>query len=131
LATSVKMEKMEAMHLEFKIKSLPKEEKIAALKKLAGKKLKVAIRVIEKNPFRKEILKAILRLWQVNLKKIYKNIPVHGSPERSAFRIVLEDDNNNFFVLEQILPKSVENKKTHIHDPLFFSKEKFSPYTAF
>lgn len=111
LATSVKMEKMEAMHLEFKIKSLPKEEKIAALKKLAGKKLKVAIRIIEKNPFRKETLKAMLRLWQVNLKKIYKNIPLHGSPERSAFRIVLEDDNNNFFVLEQILPKSVENKK--------------------
>jgi len=31
------MEKMEAMHLEFKIKSLPKEEKIAALKNLQGK----------------------------------------------------------------------------------------------
>ena len=111
LTTSVKMGKSEAMRLELRIKSLTKEEKLAALKKHAGKKPIAAIRVIGKNPFRKEILKVVSRSWGLNLKKLHKNIAIQGSPERSVFRIVLEDENNNFFVLEQIPPKSLENKK--------------------
>ncbi|KUG23236.1 hypothetical protein ASZ90_006996 [hydrocarbon metagenome] len=111
LATSAKMGKSESMRLELKIKKLPREKKLAALKKHAARKPKAVMSVIEKNPFRKETLKIILRLWQVNLKKIHKNILIQGSPERSVFRVVLEDENNNYFVLEQIPPKSLENKK--------------------
>lgn len=111
LTTGMKMGKTEAMRLELKIKRLPKEEKLAALKKLSRGNSKSTISVIEKNIFSKETLKTVSRLWQVNLKKTHKNIPIQGSPERSTFRVVLEDENNNFFVLAQISPKSLENKK--------------------
>jgi homoserine kinase type II len=111
LTTSAKMEKIEAMRLELKIKSLPKENKLAALNKHAEKKSKAVIRVTERNPFRKETLKAIAALWQIQLKKIHKNMTIQGSPERSVFRIVLEDENGKIFILEQIPPKSLENKK--------------------
>ena len=111
LTTSAKMEKTEAMRLELEIKKLSQSKKIAALKKHAEKKPKSVVRVTERIPFRKEILKSVSRLWQVNLKRIHKNIPVQGSPERSVFRIVLEDENGKYFVLEQIPPKSLENKK--------------------
>jgi len=105
------MEKSEAMRLELKIKRLPKEEKLAALKKHYGKNSKASIHVAQRNLFRKETLKTVSQLWQVNLKKIHKNIVIQGSPERSVFRVVVEDENNNFLVLEQISPKSLDYKK--------------------
>jgi len=62
--------------------------------------------------------------------KIYKNIPVHGSPERSAFRIVLEDDNNNFLCWNKFYRNLWKTKNAYPRS-FIFSKEKFSPYTAF
>jgi homoserine kinase type II len=61
--------------------------------------------------FSKEILKAVAGLWQVRLKKLHYKIPIQGSPERSIFRVVLEDEKGEFFVLEQIPPKVVERKR--------------------
>jgi len=61
--------------------------------------------------FSKEILKAVAGLWQVQLKKLHYNLPVQGSPERSVFRIVLEDKDGLLFVLEQIPAKSLELKR--------------------
>lgn len=123
LATSVKMGKIEVMRLESKIKGMPKEEKLSALKKNIAKKTKTDIRETVKNPFPKDTLKTVLQLWQINLKKLHKNIAIQGSSERSVFRIVLEDEKNNFFVLEQIPPQSLENKKRIAAILDFFKKK--------
>lgn len=133
LATSAKMEKTEAMRLELEIKKLPQSKKIATLKKHTEKKLKSVVRVTERIPFRKEILKSVATLWQINLKRIHKNIPIQGSPERSVFRIVLEDENGKYFVLEQIPPKSFENKKRIATTIDFLAKKNLvgvQPYLA-
>ncbi|MFZ2394933.1 MAG: GIY-YIG nuclease family protein [Smithella sp.] len=133
LTTSAKMEKTEALRLELEIKQLPQSKKIAALKKHAEKKPKSVVRVTEVIPFRKEFLKSVATLWQVNLKRIHKNIPMQGSPERSVFRIVLEDENGKYFVLEQIPPKSLENKKRIATTLDFLAKKNLvdvQPYLA-
>jgi len=182
LATSAKMERSDAMRLEIKIKKLPKEKKLAVLKKhtirnkksksiicqecpngcnlilkwkdfsnvfivgnkcasgisyathLIRKNKKVHIHASAKTPlFSREFLKNVTQLWQVRLKKLHCNIPIQGSPERSAFRVVLEDENNNFFVLEQIPPKSLENKKRIAATLDFLAKKNLAyvqPYLA-
>jgi homoserine kinase type II len=61
--------------------------------------------------FSKEILKEAAGFWQVQLKKLHSNIVVQGSPERSVYRVVLEDKDGRYFVLEQIPAKSFEQKK--------------------
>jgi homoserine kinase type II len=61
--------------------------------------------------FSREFLKAVAEIWNVKLKKLHRNIPIQGSPERSIFRVVLEDRNGRFFVLEQIHPQYLEHKK--------------------
>ncbi len=60
----------------------------------------------------KENLKAVAKLWQINLKKLHKDISVQGSPERSLFRVVLEDEIGRYLLLEQIPENFLERKKT-------------------
>jgi len=134
LVTSKKMDKVSAMRLEQQIKQQPKEKKLTALKKIAGTKIRKRAR-FEKDvsSFNRNHLKAVAGLWQVKLKKIHRNITIQGSPERSVFRVVLEDENAKYFVVEQIASKSVEHKKRigTMLDLLF--KEKLSgiqPYLA-
>ncbi len=79
---------------------------------LISKNKKVHIHASARTPlFSGEFLKNVSQLWQVRLKKLHRNITIQGSPERSVFRIVLEDKNGKYFVLEQIPSKSLENKK--------------------
>ncbi|HUN53584.1 MAG TPA: aminoglycoside phosphotransferase family protein [Smithella sp.] len=83
--------------------------------------------------FSKEILKAVAGHWKVQLKKLHYNIPVQGSPERSIFRVVLEDKNGVLFVLEQIPAKSLEIKQQIAAMVDFLSKKKLAhiqPYLA-
>ncbi|PKN51251.1 MAG: hypothetical protein CVU55_12500 [Deltaproteobacteria bacterium HGW-Deltaproteobacteria-13] len=83
--------------------------------------------------YSKETLSAVASLWQVRLKKLHHNISVQGSPERSLFRVVLEDKNENVFVLEQISSKSLEHKKQIAATLDFLSKKNFrhiQPYLA-
>ena len=61
--------------------------------------------------FDAETLKEAARLWQVRLKKLRHDIPMQGSPERSVFRVVLEDEIGRYFLLEQIPANSLERKK--------------------
>ncbi len=94
-----------------------------------------AARVIHKNKktyiharaetplFSKETLKAVAGLWRVRLKKLNYNISVQGSPERSVFRVVLEDRNGSFFVLEQAPPRSLELKRQIAATVDFLSKK--------
>jgi homoserine kinase type II len=112
LTTSAKMDRASAMRLEIKIKRLPKENKLPVLKKTAIAKSKKRIRVKkETSPPGRETLKAVAGHWQVKLRQIHPDIPVQGSPERSLFRVVLEDKDGKYFVLEQIPPQSLERKK--------------------
>lgn len=119
LATGAAMERSAAMRLEIKIKRQPKEKKLSTLKKHAPRKSSTAAttsktRVVageDKSLFSRETLKALAGLWQISLKKIHRKIPVQGSPERSAFRVVLEDRDKRFFVLEQIASQSVAGRK--------------------
>jgi CxxC motif-containing protein len=83
--------------------------------------------------FSKEILKAVAGLWQVQLKKLHYNLPVQGSPERSVFRVVLEDKDGMYFVLEQIPAKSLELKRQITATVDFLSKKNLphiQPYLA-
>lgn len=124
LAKSVKMDRSDAMRLEIKIKKLPKAKKISALEKTTGEKSKARIQARKETPlFSKETLKAVANLWPVRLKKLHHKIPVQGSPERLVFRVVLEDNNGSFFVLEQIPSKSLEHKRQIAATLDFLSKK--------
>ena len=141
LTTSVKMDRGDAMRLEIKVKKLPRTKKIAALEKhitrrssAAGKKSKSRIHAREKKPqFSRETLKAVTNLWQVRLKILHHKIHVQGSPERSVFRVVLEDMNGKYFVLEQIPVKSLKHKRQIAATLDSLSKKKLAciqPYLA-
>jgi homoserine kinase type II len=141
LAKSVKMDRSDAMRLEIKIKKLPKAKKISALEKtvtrrssVTGEKYKARIQAKEETPlFSRETLKAVANLWPVRLKKLHHKIPVQGSPERLVFRVVLEDNNGSFFVLEQIPSKSLEHKRQIAATLDFLSKKnlaRIKPYLA-
>lgn len=112
LATSKTMDRVAAMRLELKIKKMPKEKKLSTLKDSATTKSKKRIPVVqETSPFNRENLKIVANLWQIRLKKLHPRIAIQGSPERSLFRIVLEDHQDGYFLLEQIAQKSLEHKK--------------------
>ena len=119
LVTGTAMERSAAMRLEIKIKRQPKDKKVSALKKHALRKSSTAAttskrRIVagkEHSLFDRETLKAVASLWQVRLKTIHRKIPVQGSPERFSFRVVLEDQDKRFFVLEQIASQSVAGRK--------------------
>lgn len=141
LTTSAKMDRSDAMRLEIKIKKLPKIKKIDALEKhitkrssATKKKSKSHIQTREETPqFSKETLKAVMELWPMRLKKAHYNIPIQGSPERSVFRVVLEDKNGKYFVLEQIPVKSLKHKRQVAATLDFLSKNnlaRIQPYLA-
>lgn len=112
LVISTKMERGEARRLEIKIQKLPKTKKIATLEKYASNKSENNVPVKKETPlFNRNDLKTITEFWQVNLKEPRYDIPIQGSPERSVFRVVLEDHKGKLFVLEQIDQKTLERKK--------------------
>ncbi len=141
VTSSAKMDRSDAMRLEIKIKKMPKIKKIDALEKhitrrssATGKKSKSRIHAREETrPFSRETMKSIADLWQVRLKKLHHNIPIQGSPERSVFRVVLEDKNGKYFVLEQVPVKSLEQKRQIAATLDFLSKKnlaRIQPYLA-
>jgi homoserine kinase type II len=98
------------------------------------KNKKAHIHAREETPlFSRETLKAIAGLWHVLLKKLHHNIPVQGSPERSVFRVAMEDNCGSFFVLEQLPAKALEHKRQIAATLDFLSKKNLSriqPYSA-
>ncbi len=107
---------------------------IAYAARVIRKNKKAHIHAREETPlFSRETLKAVTELWQVRLKKLHHNIPVQGSPERSVFRVALEDDCGRFFVLEQLSAKALEHKRQIAANLDFLSKEnlfRIQPYLA-
>lgn len=65
----------------------------------------------------RKALQVVAALWQVCLKKLHPDILIQGSPERSLFRVVPEEINGSFFVLEQNPEKNMEHKRRIAADP--------------
>jgi homoserine kinase type II len=107
---------------------------IVSAVRVIRKNKKTRIHAREETPlFSKETLKAVAELWQVRLKKLHHHIPVQGSPERSVFRVALEDDCGRFFVLEQLPAKSLGHKRQIAANLDFLLKKNLSriqPYLA-
>jgi len=85
---------------------------VAFAARIISREKKSVVQAETKTPlFSQEILRSVVSRWQVRLKKLHYKIPIQGSPERTVFRVVLEDENGHFFILEQIPSKSLERKK--------------------
>ena len=59
---------------------------------------------------REDTLAEVLQQWNLQLKRTRPDLGIGGSPERSAFRMVVEDQEEKLFVLEQIFPESFDQK---------------------
>ncbi|MBN1470697.1 MAG: phosphotransferase, partial [Syntrophaceae bacterium] len=109
-------------------------KKVFALQTTAGSKSKKRVRSKRDiAPFSRENLEAVAGLWQMKFKKHHRKISIQGSPERSVFRAVFEDKDGEYFVLEQIAPKSLEHKKQIARMLDLLAEEKLScirPYLA-
>lgn len=61
--------------------------------------------------FSQEAIAEILKGWDISLSRLRYDIPIQGSPERSLFRVVIEDTGKDLFVLEQIAIKNLDVKR--------------------
>ena len=55
-------------------------------------------------------IKEVLKRYNLTLDSIPKHLQIPGSPERSLFRTVIEDNNKELFLVEQISEENVEKK---------------------
>jgi homoserine kinase type II len=58
-----------------------------------------------------ELLKTVVQAWGIQLKRLRPDIPIAGSPERCAFRIVIEDVEGRLLILERLNPGSLPHKR--------------------
>jgi homoserine kinase type II len=56
------------------------------------------------------IIRETILFWDLKLKKVRKDIPIAGSPERCEFRIVIEDQDDRLFICEKISDAAYEHK---------------------
>ena len=56
----------------------------------------------------------ILVNWNVELKRLRSDLPIAGSPERTEYRIVVEDQGGHLFVLEKIPTRKHRDKRAII-----------------
>ncbi|MDD3374532.1 MAG: phosphotransferase [Candidatus Omnitrophica bacterium] len=61
--------------------------------------------------FSKEVLSQIVSSWDLVLSRLHYDIMIQGSPERSVFRVVIEDDKKDRYLLEEIAPKTLKTKQ--------------------
>jgi homoserine kinase type II len=79
------------------------------------------------------VLSEILAFWGISFNKALPHLMPEGSPERTVFRIVIEDATAHRFVLEQIAPSSFHAKMKIIKTQEFLSGRglaKVVPYCA-
>lgn len=81
----------------------------------------------EDDPFSFEQIAAIFQCWGFELKKIHSKLFIQGSPERSEYRVVVENTQGQWFVLEQIITAARE-KKQRIINVLAALKQKQQPF---
>lgn len=53
----------------------------------------------------------ILGYWDLDFKKSHPDITIMGSPQRTTFRIVVEDQHHRKYLLEQIPPSKYQHKR--------------------
>lgn len=54
----------------------------------------------------------LLQPWDLHFEREHPEIPLEGSPERALSRVVVEDDQGRFFILERIDAEKAERKTT-------------------
>jgi homoserine kinase type II len=69
-------------------------------------------------------LSGVLSLWGLRLKATQPQMTIQGSPERTAFRMVVEDDKGAYYVLEQIARRDLEKKRQISRTLDFFAQQK-------
>ncbi len=72
-------------------------------------------------------------LWNLNIKTIVKDKEIAGSPERCEFGFVVQDSNNDLFVIESLLHEEVGHKRNIISTLNFFSEQRvkeIQPYLS-
>jgi homoserine kinase type II len=60
-----------------------------------------------------DLLAAVSRQWKMNVIRMRPDLPLAGSPERTAWRSVVETDDTHLFVLEKI-PSTIYGRKRRI-----------------
>ena len=58
-----------------------------------------------------ETLRAVLSEWDLCLKTVRTDLAIQGSPERSLFRMAVEDEEGRLFVVEEIASHRKERKR--------------------
>ncbi len=67
-------------------------------------------------------LETILQFWGLKLKSLHPEIVIDGSPERTEYRTVVEDNKGRLYILEQIPSSSLRNKLNIIKTLRYFGE---------
>jgi len=59
----------------------------------------------------RDVLDAVTRAWGLSLRRTRPDINIAGSPERCAFRLVMEDVSGRLYILERLSPDNVSHKR--------------------
>jgi len=59
----------------------------------------------------RDILDEVARAWDLSLHRPRNDIEIAGSPERCAFRCVVEDVSGRLYILERLSPESIPHKR--------------------
>ena len=78
-----------------------------------------------------KVLADILRLWGLVFQKKHPAIMIQGSPERTVFRMVVEDEKGQPYVLEQIARRDLEKKKKIAQTLDFLSQKELARVQPF
>ncbi len=65
-----------------------------------------------------EIFNSVVKaagLWDLQVKKIRRDIEIAGSPERCEIRIVIQDNNDRLYIIESIFDEDIDHKLRIIH----------------
>ena len=76
-------------------------------------------------------LQQILNNWDIKFKKVRDDIDICGSPERAKFRIVVEDNDNKLYILENIHSKLFERKNIIAETSEYLEKKKLLGATSY
>lgn len=78
-----------------------------------------------------EFLTSLGAFWNIPFKTVRQDITIQGSPERSLWRVVMEDKKGQLFILEKLVPKTVGRKRqiaSTLHDLTGCGLSRISPY---
>ena len=71
-------------------------------------------------------LETIAQFWGLTLNSIHPEMDVTGSPERAEFRVVVQDNREHLYILEQVPSASVKHKSNIIKTLRYFSEQGIS-----